>query len=696
EDNKSEPWAFRAPEYDGELCYAAIVGGTGIAIYRDLHDDPGGLLTRVATYRLPDDTPSRTLRALEPLARTAAFNGTSYFVCTADDAPNPTAVRDSGVWFFALGTDAQSHVLRRLDEGGGSGIPGVRRDPHLVAGPSGLRAYYTLDAGTNASQLRVAATGVLPPDATGVPSGFRSLFFAPSFQAGSPDPDGNPMHGTETLALVIHGGKIFAAQGSRGNVPVPRTPDELLHPRADWTGAQILVKESASDRWRVDPASVAIFREHLRTETLAELTVTTRADGEPLREPLNLLVAGLSDVGPIGSRQATARVRRDDPPAVWEDSHVATTATPANVLAFGTHLDSSGTHFIFAGLSNGEIYRGGYDPGEPGGIRWFSNRAERTDRGSVLGFAEANGLIYAATGLHQANPGGPVTGGLYARADGSGNWTLVHQWPVPTDLSVVSEDRWFLRGLTAVPEPHGDNRDVLLAARAWPGVIERIDPHPDPRLGHVVTVELDVRDFLARQWGDERLRRATVTVAYHGFTPVRDPSTDENLLLVGLWIDAPGLALPADGSAFLIRHRDATYETVDSAALAAFGAVAAGSRGVRSIVPSPFPEDAGAVWYFGGYDAGGREAHDTAWIVRGSWNAWPRLAISNSADGSWRLDWQAADPRWVLEQAADPAAADSWRRVPGRATFQQSRRTQLIDAPRENAFFRLRRPRAEP
>lgn len=127
-------------------------------------------------------------------------------------------------------------------------------------------------------------------------------------------------------------------------------------------------------------------------------------------------------------------------------------------------------------------------------------------------------------------------------------------------------------------------------------------------------------------------------------------------------------------------------------ALAAFGAAAAGSRGVRAISPSPFPEDAGAVWYFGGYDASGSEAHDTAWIVRGSWGAWPRLAISGSRAGEWRLDWQAAGADWVLELSDDPAAPDRWRRAPGRPAFRPSSRTQLVPAPNESAFFRLRRP----
>ncbi len=92
---------------------------------------------------------------------------------------------------------------------------------------------------------------------------------------------------------MTHQGRLYAAQGSRGNDPVPRTPPELANARPEWTGAQILVKDTADSPWRVDPASPAIFRDHLRVETVTELTFETRAGGDPIREgPVTLLVDG--------------------------------------------------------------------------------------------------------------------------------------------------------------------------------------------------------------------------------------------------------------------------------------------------------------------------------------------------------------------------------------------------------------------
>ncbi|MBL9134375.1 MAG: sulfatase-like hydrolase/transferase [Verrucomicrobiales bacterium] len=693
EGNKSEPWGFLAPEYDGELCLATIVDGLALAIYRDRHDRPGGLLTRETIFRQPTDRPPRRLHTLEPLPGPHGFNGSSYFVCVADDSNYPGPIRDSEIWLLALGTDQNFHILRRLDEGGGSGLPAIRTDPHLMVGRDELRCYYTREAGTNAVQLHLAATGIQGPELRGEPSGFAQLQFEPSFVSGTNDANGQLIHTTETLALVAHQGRLYAAQGSRGNAPVPRTPPELANARPEWTGAQILIKESANSTWRVDPASPAIFRDHLRVETLTELTFETRVGGDPIREgPVTLLVAGLSDVGLVGSRQATARIRRDEPPALWEDSHIATTDTPADALAFGSHRDGGdGTHYAYAGLSNGEIYRGGYDPQMTSRLRWFSDRAELTNAGPVVGFAECNGRLYAATGLRQTVAGGPVDGGLYVRIDTNGTWSLVHQWPHPADLAGPPEDRWLLRGLTAVPEPHGDSRQVLLAARAWPGVIERIDRHPDPSRGHQVTVELDVRDFLARHWNDDRLRGASVTLAYHNFAPAVDPVTGEEVHLVGLWIDAPALSLPLEGSVCLIRHRDATYEILETT-LSATPASTLGTRGIRTIVASPFPEEYGTAWYFGGYDTSSLEAHDSAWIVRGIWTAWPRLAISAAETGGWRIEWPAANNDWVLEQSSDAEGADGWRRVEGRPTFQRSRRAQVARDPGANGFFRLHHP----
>ena len=95
----------------------------------------------------------------------------------------------------------------------------------------------------------------------------------------------------------------------------------------------------------------------------------------------------------------------------------------------------------------------------------------------------------------------------------------MYQWPHPANLLSAPPEHRFLRGLTAVHDPLGTDHQVLLLARAWSGVIERVDPAER----HAVTVELDVRDFFARRWNDDRVRHAAVTIGYAGFIAVTNP-----------------------------------------------------------------------------------------------------------------------------------------------------------------------------
>jgi hypothetical protein len=68
------------------------------------------------------------------------------------------------------------------------------------------------------------------------------------------------------------------------------------------------------------------------------------------------------------------------------------------------------------------------------------------------------------------------------------------------------------------------------------------------------------------------------------------------------------------GAWYLVRHPDARYE-LHRVSVAEQGA---GTPRVatRTIRVSPFADD--ATIYFGGYDANKVDAHNTAWIVRGS------------------------------------------------------------------------------
>ncbi len=683
--NKTDVAGFLAPEFGGELCYAAVVDRDAIAIYRDLQDNTNGFLRRVATLTLPTNTTQRFIYSMEPLHGLRGFNGISYFSCVAYQNDDPQNPGDAAMWLFGLGPDTNNIIARRVDEGSYADTPGERRDPKTFVGEREVFFYYTLLDGTKPAQLRLAKTGLVLPDHQGPPSGFTDLKLTGDFSSGETNLAGQVVGGTETMVLATHKGVIFAGTSSRMNQPYP-TNAPL---RDDWIGAQILLKDAPNSSWRVDPAMPPIFRIHLGVEALVDFTFTTKADGSVLTNPPNFLVAGLSDISTNGANIASARTRIDAFSGEWEHSTVATSTVPANLISIGSHVDrmTNGVHRIFAGLENGEIYRGAYDVNATGRIVWASGSVELTNMGPVTGFAEANGFLYAAAGLRQANSNAPVNGGLFVRIDTNATWKPVYQWPQPPQVFAARAEDRVLRGLTAVPDPFGEDHQVLLAARNWAGVIERIDPAK----GHAATIELDVRDFFARLWHDVRVRRSPVSVAYTGFTPVVDPVTGRTVHLVGVWIEQPDTNAPSfGGSHFLVRHGDGTYEAAGFGSYSRLSSTDQSLRGMRAIAVSPFPADGGNVLYLGGYDAGSTVSTNTAWIARGDWDAWPGLTLTRPNPPAVQLAWPITQGSWLLEasESVDPLAP--WSPVPGLAT--RGLTDQLHShTPATNTFYRLRK-----
>lgn len=661
---KSEPCGFLAPELNGELLYAAVVDQDRVAIYRDVHN-PGGLLRRIATLRLPAGAPTAHLHSLRPLVGGRGFNGVSYFTCAAQRNDDPLNPGFGAIYLLGLGPDTNNLIVRRLDEGSLDDRLADRRDPKTFVGEREVFCYFSLFDGANNVQLRLAKTGLRFPDFPEAPSGFTALNHGRSFTAGTNDSRGLVMAGTETLNLVTHRGRLYSAQGGRNSWVLPRVPAQF---DPHWSGAQILVKDSASSRWRVD----GDFPNHLSVESLAEFAPTTL--GGP-----TVLVAGMKDIFAFGSQFASARMRVDLT-GEWVESHVTTTDA-AEVISFGSHADpGSPVNYLYAGLSNGQIHRGGLDASERN-LTWNTD-AELRGVGPVTSFAECDGNLYAACGLLQTNPGAPATGGLYRRREEFPFWQRVYQWPHPVDLQTLSEENRLMRGLTAVPGPHGTNNKFLLVGRSWPGVIERIEPGA----GHAVTVELDVRDFLARRWQDDRVRTSSVTVAYNGFTAATNPVTGELVHLVGIWVHHPDPAVSLfNGAHFLTRHLDGTYE------VAAIPNDLAGElRTTRCVIPSPFEDDERGILYFGGYDVAGQTSTNTAWIIRGEWSRWPQLAIRHPAAAEWLLEWPITDSGWRLESSQAPEPGAEWQAVPEFATRSRSRATLGGTVQTPARFFRLR------
>ncbi len=666
---KADVWGFHAPEFDGEICYAAIVDRTAIGIYRDLHDSPNGFFTRVATLTLPASSPPRFLYNLRPVAGLRGFNGVSHFTCSAFANNDPQNPGTTEIWLLGAGPDPAHRVTRRLDAGSGAD----RFRPTTAIGNDEVFCYYTRYDGSTNGQVRLAKTGLQRPDRRG-PSGFTALRYQSSFKAG----ENAQMRGTETTHLIPHAGKLYAGQGSVGN---PALPPPLT---AAWTGAQVLVKSSSTADWEVDHT----FDDHKRVEAMEEITFTTRG-AVPLDPPQKVLVLAMSDITAIGGNIVSVRAR-DDLTGIWNDSHPPNASGPGNPISFGSHVDASETvpvHHIYAGISNGELHRGYYAPATTGDIVWDTG-AELSGVGPITGFAEANGLLYSACGVRQDAAGGPVSGGLYVRHDNTDSWLLVYRWPGPAPLHTAPAEQRVMTGLTAVRDPRGTERTVLIGARSWPGVIERIDPGK----GHAVTVELDVRDFFARRWGDDSIRDEAIDIGYTRFTPAVDPVTGESVHLIGVWLEHPTSPNPPhNGSHFLIRHADATYEAADIEDFALEVPDGQSLRATRAIAVSPFVADGDFALYFGGYDATVGAAQDSAWIVRGEWASFPALTISRQHPPVIDLEWRTTSLDWILESSPTLVPAN-WQPVPAFPTRSLDRTTLSLPQQGPAGFFRLRRP----
>jgi hypothetical protein len=307
-----------------------------------------------------------------------------------------------------------------------------------------------------------------------------------------------------------------------------------------------------------------------------------------------------------------------DERGAWPASEVA--PGTRGVRSLGTHVDRvTGVHHVFAGLNDGRVYRGAYDSAAPAGLRWepTPERNVATARSRVMSFAECDGDLYMTARIDDDPSGQPVDGGLYRRVDGAApRWELVHRWPIDPE---ISQSR-FLRGLTAVPDPAGGDREVLIANMEYPGLMVRYDPRRAGEAGQGgLETEVDLKAFFDGAWNTPPGQRRGAIAAYNRFLPVIDPASGETVWLCGAWAEYPGSPrAPYNGSVYLVRHRDGRYDwgyVYDPAHPVPDGARLTGTRDIE---PSPFPAELGRAFYFGGYDGGAGPSHNTAWIYRGT------------------------------------------------------------------------------
>jgi hypothetical protein len=374
--------------------------------------------------------------------------------------------------------------------------------------------------------------------------------------------------------------------------------------------------------------------EFMRLSFMKSVSFTTDGRGNKLPKPVSVLVCG---TGTWRSQKDTGVVvfSRNDSTGKWTRSVLSTNRWnrdkvnhTTDVRTIWDHVDRvTGVHYVFAGSASGRLFRGVYDPSQPGLIAWDAKPELDDLVGHFLCAAEANGVQYVGVAygptkedVRQFKERPVKDHGLFRRVDGPNarwEWIPIKEWEDPQQPGRSLRTAQ-LRGMTTVPAPDGKGEVLLVAWDTRDAVIERIDP----RNNFKTTVELDVRDYFAKQWG----RTVGIsTFAYNDMLPVTHPDTGEKAHLIGLWLVDPNGEGNEIGKSswYLVRYADGTYryqriwDEQNPLTNAQYGL-----RGCRSIRPSPFPEEAGRVWYFCGFDQTGARGAGatgpTAWIYKGT------------------------------------------------------------------------------
>lgn len=448
-----------------------------------------------------------------------------------------------------------------------------------------------------AAVLSAAATGALSA-ADAPEEGFRL-----SYTAGHSDAAGRFMGGTELRNLQAHGGKLYAGVGYWEDRPGP----EGLQ------GMQILVLERPDGHWRVDHSFDQRLPNgrprHLAISALRDVTFATDGAGDALPRAVSILLAGSWDLS--GSSEVFSR---DDRTGGWTAMPLAGKRVPQGkiqqIRSIAGHRDRlTGVDHVFVGNDPYGIYRGHYDPSARGGIRWASEPeleigAIKIEVYSglslprVSGMAECNGVLFATIG-HQ----------LYRRVDGAvPRWELLYTNPKP------GHSETGLRGLTAIPDPSGQDQTLLLAVEGSAARVLRVDPATGQE-----TTEVDLIAHLSRTW---QTRISYVIAGYNDMTLVPAPGGGTAVLIGFEAFIPPAAPTPPGhqkvdgleaGAWYFVRQPDRRYDLRKIA-----GRHPTTGRhlvATRTIAPSPFSDEPDAI-YFGGFDANKLPAHNTAWAFK--------------------------------------------------------------------------------
>ena len=423
-----------------------------------------------------------------------------------------------------------------------------------------------------------------------------------SFTAGDYDSDNKFLGGSEVLQLVNHKSMLFASVGyweDENNI---------------WYGGfninvgwgQINRLDNPSAIWQED---LFMGANHLRPEILKQIIFTKDQFGNLLTSPDTVLIAAGYSPNYITNIVTVTSFARNDLNGTWGKSEIVQGGFPAgenySIRDIEMYVDQqTGLEYVFATVGTQGIYKGKYNPANPGKIDWISTAEFGPLSIRSLGIEIANGALHFSSGSK-----------LYRRIDGvSPSYVIEHDF---SDLgATINSAVGGIRGLTTINNPSGVDDAFLLM---WcpngqsQGTIYRLEPDGAGGFNRIYETKLSllIASFLVGS------NASYVLGAYNEFYEYIDPISNDTIHLVGFEAKISGGGHPVwngyyKGGLFAKRVSNGQYsiEEINGTIGANDTALVAN----RCYVASPFPGESAV--YFGGFDPNSNTATNMAWVYK--------------------------------------------------------------------------------
>ena len=423
-----------------------------------------------------------------------------------------------------------------------------------------------------------------------------------SFTAGGYDSDNKFLGGSEVLQLVNHKSMLFASVGYWED------ENNIWHggfnTNIGW--GQINRLDNPSAIWQED---LFMGANHLRPEILKQIIFTKDQFGNLLTSPDTVLIAAGYSPNYITNLVSVTSFARNDLNGDWGESEIVQGGFPAgenySIRDIEMHVDQqTGLEYVFATVGTQGIYKGKYNPANPGKIDWISTAEFGPLSTRPLGIEEANGALYFSSGSK-----------LYRRIDGvSPSYVIDHDF---SDFgATINSAVGGIRGLTTIDNPSGVDDAFLLM---WcpngqsQGTIYRLEPDSAGGFNRIYETKLAVmiQSFLPGSTA------SYVLGAYNEFYKYVDPISNDTLHLVGFEANISGGGHPLwngyyKGGLFAKRDSNGQYSIEEINGTIGVNDTALVAN--RCYVASPFPGESAI--YFGGFDPNSNTSTNMAWVFK--------------------------------------------------------------------------------